>query len=196
MKKILLIIFSILIINSAYGKTNSGSKTKINNLKNNITDIKKEESSPLLIPIKKNGLWGYSDINGNIVIEPKYREGDSFKEGLAVIKDFNEEKAVNKYGVINIKGDSVIKPEYDYIKGYKNGFTVVKQGEKYGVLNKVGNIVIPILYDELSDFSENLSFFKSEGKYGYINNNGKVKIKPIFDRGFRGPVRGWGEGQR
>ena len=56
-------------------------------------------------------LWGYMDERGKVVINPKFREADSFSEGVAkVIQPDNEKGAC---GYIDRNGTFVIPPIYD-----------------------------------------------------------------------------------
>ena len=60
--------------------------------------------------VKKDGLCGYIDENGTIVIPPQFEKADMFRGGMAVVKQNG------KYGCINIRGEFVIPPEYDRIE--------------------------------------------------------------------------------
>ena len=180
----IILILAAIIGTSLYAK----SEKRVKNIENTKSEIKskneEKEIIPVLIPVRRNGMWGFSDTNGKIVIEAKYREVYSFKSGYAVVKDFNEEKMAGKYGVINYKGESVVKADYDFIRELKENIFIVKQGEKYGAVNINGKTIINTVMDEMGDFSEKVAYFKLEGKYGYIGADGKIKIKPMYDKAF------------
>lgn len=58
------------------------------------------------IAVKKDGLWGFSDAFGNVVIEPQYEDAKSFAIGLAPVK-------INgKWGYINLQNEMVIDAQY------------------------------------------------------------------------------------
>ena len=42
-------------------------------------------ASDTLLPVKRDGLYGYADITGNVVIPCQWIEAGSFREGLAQI---------------------------------------------------------------------------------------------------------------
>lgn len=54
-------------------------------------------------------LWGYSDIEGNIKIEPQFKYASNFKRGLASVQTLD-----GKWGYIDNTGEFVIEPKYDY----------------------------------------------------------------------------------
>ena len=44
-----------------------------------------EEESGALYPIRENGLWGYMNRAGEVVIEPQFAEAEPFRGGYAVV---------------------------------------------------------------------------------------------------------------
>ena len=58
------------------------------------------------IAVKKDGLWGFADISGNIVIEPQYEDAKSFALGFAPVK------IDGKWGYINQHNEIVIDAQY------------------------------------------------------------------------------------
>jgi hypothetical protein len=62
----------------------------------------------LLVAAKEKGKkYGYIDVTGNYVIQPRYDEALAFNEGYAVVK------VGDKYGVIDTNGAYVITPRFD-----------------------------------------------------------------------------------
>jgi hypothetical protein len=97
------------------------------------------------IPFVKNGLWGYSDPDGNMVIPPKYDFAGIFEHDVAHVK------LNNKWGVINKRGEEIIPVKYDKIS-FLNTVSapyicmVLSRG-KTGVFDVNGNELIPAIYD-------------------------------------------------
>ena len=60
-------------------------------------------ASDTLLPVKRDGLYGYADITGNVVIPCQWIEAGSFREGLAQI--MNKKR---KIGFIDKEGREVI----------------------------------------------------------------------------------------
>ncbi|UCE55148.1 MAG: WG repeat-containing protein [Desulfobacterales bacterium] len=51
-------------------------------------------------PVKENGLWGYINPSGSVVIKPKFAHGESFKHALARVKVGNLLAYLNKEGTV------------------------------------------------------------------------------------------------
>jgi hypothetical protein len=73
-----------------------------NELKKAMIDKEDDISSDGLILFKKKGLYGYKDINGKIIIKPKFLSAERFKNGKAKVR--------TKFGqhiIINTKGKKI-----------------------------------------------------------------------------------------
>jgi hypothetical protein len=92
-----------------------------------------------LFRIIKNNKTGYSNMNGEIVIQPKFDEALPFKNGYAVIciggkqqkEDEHKKRVGGKWGYINTSGKYVVQPIYESARSVKeNGEAkVMKNGE-------------------------------------------------------------------
>ena len=96
------------------------------------------------------GQYGFIDTEGNVVIEPKYRSADPFKEGLAHVQ------AISGEGFINHEGEEVIPPRYGFVSDFQNGtaFAVTKDQKQIIVIDKNGKEVRKLL-----ESTEELSYF-------------------------------------
>lgn len=141
-----------------------------------------------------NGLYGFLDINGKIVIEPQYINANSFSEGLAVVK--NEDYMD---GYINVSNDLVIEYKF-YIAGdFSEGMAYygIYDGydTKYGYINNKGEIIVEAKYLSAGDFSEGLAPVYDEAfeGWGYINNGGEMVISPRFKTIVGHPISDYGK---
>lgn len=85
----------------------------------------------------RNGKWGWTDLHGNTIVEPRYRNQfhPYFLEGLAQVK------WRGRFGYANQAGDIVIPFKYDWAGGFKDGVATVQlKGEKFHI-NKSGERV-------------------------------------------------------
>ena len=108
------------------------------------------------IPVKKDGLFGFIDENGNWIIPPKYKDVGcdsenhaAFADGLALVQS-NEN---DLFGFIDIKGTWIIEPKFSEALPFApgTGFTAAKgEQEGWGVINKLGNWVIEPRYENCS----------------------------------------------
>ena len=89
--------------------------------------------------VKRNGKYGYININGEEVIPCQYDVASSFSEGLAFVK------RNRKYGYINTEGKEVIPCQYDKATTFFENHAVVSKNSKYHFINKSGQ---EVLYDE------------------------------------------------
>lgn len=156
------------------------------------------------------GLYGYIDIEGQIVIEPRYQYADVFNEGVAVVAESNSKGTF--YGYIDRKGDVVLPFKYDYARAYSEGLAVVSQDGSVLVINKSGDAAFKVPEGSMvGDYSNGLAPVyplkdadESETLSGYMDRNGKLVIDlPIikgmsFEDGLaqvflsKDGKRGWG----
>ena len=147
------------------------------------------------LAIKKNGLWGFIDYNGEEIIKPQYYDVFSFKNGYACVKQND------KWGFINKKNEVVIPFEYDIpkycIKGDNpakyliggscftnhNGkfLAEVAKGDKWGIIDLNNNVVLPFKYDWLCLTSGNYIAAKLNDKWGFIDINDNIIVPFIYD---------------
>ncbi len=127
------------------------------------------------IRVNVNGLYGFADTDGNIVIQPQYRATSTFNEGLAVVAVDIDSNACF-YGYIDTKGSFVIPAKYQYANYFLNGYAVVQDYERFGIIDRRGREVVPIKYEFITpvdangnyvvrdlDGSEKLAMFSIQG---------------------------------
>lgn len=133
-----------------------------------------------LFIISKNNSEGFIDINGNIIIQPKYNIRFPFYDDLAHIK------VNNKYGFIDTRGMIVIPPKFISTGVFHEGLCNVEYFDsfkKVGYINKKGSIVIS--FDKslvLGDFQDGLaSIFDPSVREGYyIDTKGTIVIRDNY----------------
>jgi len=88
-------------------------------------DDDKEDRDTLYV-FEQNGLWGYKDAAGNVIIEPQFAVANIFSEGLAFIVGTNPEER----GYIDLSGNLVIPlPEGRFPSGFSQGFAQIVMRE-------------------------------------------------------------------
>lgn len=144
-----------------------------------------------LFPIRDNtsGKWGYMDLGGKMVIEPKFGEAEPYNEdNVAVVYD----SELKLYGIIDSDGNYKIEPTFDKIKLYGNEIALVmnKKEDKYAAyfVDIQGNR----LSDERYDIDVNnhavdgcIPVKNLQGFCGYINRDmsplTELKYKDAYD---------------
>ena len=59
-------------------------------------------------PFRKNGLWGFLNMNGDAVIAPTFREVEFFAEGLSACQNRD-----SRWGIIDYKGKWIVEPTFE-----------------------------------------------------------------------------------
>lgn len=144
-----------------------------------------------MVPVYKNGKFGYMDKLGKVTIPYLYESAGDFNDGLAVVSKNN------KYGAIDQKGKTVVPFKYNWLDDYSEGLATYGTGDisspeetKIGFIDKAGNIVIKAKWGNAIRFSEGLAAVKSgnnysdTGKWGVIDKSGKVIVSPKYDLAF------------
>lgn len=172
-------------------------------------NIELELSQIKFYPFKSNGLWGYINREGQVLIEPQFSYADRFSEGKAAVgkgeligyinkkgdqvipykltdaSTFKNGKAVVEtdkgYGIIDYRNEFLLKPVYEEIGEYNSGLAYVFNGDKYGYVNEGCELSIPFMYSEAYDFKEGYAIVKVNGKWGIINTRNEFVIEAVFD---------------
>lgn len=141
-----------------------------------LSGLGRQADSNALFLIHRNGLWGYSDRNGMVVIKPQFAMGGFFDHGTAEVwRNDNGQKHL-----IDARGN-VIKDRNFASDHFSEGLIPVKIEDKYGYEDEHGKMVIFHRFEYAGDFSEGLAAVKIGDKWGYINPEGNFVIKPQFD---------------
>lgn len=147
-----------------------------------------------------NGLYGYVDTMGNLVIPCKWRVAGDFSESLALVKEQDECCFIDKNGNTVITCDQSIDPSV-LCSGFHEGLAVIRQNEKYGFMDKSGSIVIPCKWEYATNFDEGMASVQNDQeKYGCIDTKGRLVIPCQYDEeicfyeGLATIYREWREG--
>jgi hypothetical protein len=132
---------------------------------------------------EETGKWGFVDISGKVIIEPKFESRPGyFKEGVALI-----EKATG-YDYINLNGDT-LGYNFQTATPFEEGMALVtiEDGNRCFIKNDfsdafcINNLKQEVITCGL--FSEGLAKFQSENnKWGYLNTSGEVVIEPVYTK--------------
>ena len=147
-----------------------------------------------LADIRIDGLWGFIDYDGNMIIEPQFEGTSMFRNGFARFHIFNE-NTVEAMGLIDRYGNIVVPPIYGSIRNFSEGLAAVRVGTwetgLYGFIDREGNLVIEPQFDSLdyyfsgqSEFSEGRVVMLLDGKYGAIDRYGNVIVPFIHEEMF------------
>ncbi|WP_338763439.1 WG repeat-containing protein [Bernardetia sp. ABR2-2B] len=129
-----------------------------------------------LFKITQNNKIGFIDIDGNIVIPPKFIQAGNFSNQLA------EARIKGLYGYINKKGAFEIKPQFEFALPFNEERAVVYQDARPLVIDKKGKIIIDNPnFAHISNFENNLALITtSTGKKGFVDTKGDLVIDTVF----------------
>ena len=136
------------------------------------------------VRVKGSKLWGYADLDGEVIIEPAFKLAYEFSEnGRALVfpkKSFELIDIQGKEMDVEVEKLKVITDPWSGIpEGYTDGLLCIKQNNKWGALNSDGKIVIPAKYDNLTIFSDGFAIAGTDQQFIVINKSGQET--PIVD---------------
>jgi hypothetical protein len=95
-----------------------------------------------------DGRRGIMDLDGRIILAPKYRTIGEFHEGAAWMS------SSGSYGFLFPNGQELIAPFYEDARSFSGGVAPVKLGGKWGFVNKALTFEIPLQFDFALAFGE------------------------------------------
>lgn len=158
-----------------------------------------------LLPVEKEGKWGYLDIknNWNKIITCQYDVAYNFSNYFDIKAGIAQVQLNGKWGYINYLGQDIIPFKYEDFKSinsneglmssiisdlskssinFIHGFISAKFNGKWGVIDSIGNTIIPFKYDEIS-FNNNTDDYiivKLNNKVGWLDRKTYKEIIPCL----------------
>lgn len=128
--------------------------------------------------IREDGLYGYKDKNGTVVIKPAYKDVAYFAEGMAAVAI-----AKDQWGYINKKGEIIIKPAYVSAGRFSEGVAIVCTGRNltdpdkfYGAIDKTGKTILPFEKRKMQQFKDGKVLAEKDGFQYYLYKNGETTL--------------------
>jgi len=108
------------------------------------------ETDETLYRIKSNGLYGFIDKQGTIVISPRYTGVRQLNDGLIAVQT----GTANKWGYIDRSGKFVIWPRFRQAYDFSEGLAAVsvEPNGNVGYIDKSGKLVIPSVFQSGDPF--------------------------------------------
>jgi len=138
-------------------------------------DLNKYFEQEKLMPVERNGYYGYVDRNGTEVIPCIYDYAEIFSEGLAYVR--KDGRGL----IINTKNETVgTLPEGYQGWFFSEGLIMVTDTsvfpEMYGYCDAYGNIVIKPQYLAGSEFTGGVAIVRDWSGTGVVDRNNKVIV--------------------
>ncbi len=130
------------------------------------------QAQQILIPFNKDGIFGYVNEHGLVVLSPSFESADVFVGGVGVVKQNG------KYGTIDEKGNWIVKPAYDDIwVNARDSVLTVRRGNSKGFLRLNGQAITPVKYYSVDGFSWGVArVFQFTSHPQAVNKEGKELI--------------------
>ncbi|WP_462247336.1 WG repeat-containing protein [Ekhidna sp.] len=126
--------------------------------------------------VKKEGRYGFVDLQGRLRISNRYDNARPFHEGLAPIK------LRGKWGFINKEEQIKIQPYYQHVTAFKDGRAIVKLGDKYGLIDENGNEVLELNWKSILRLETGSYLVQDiDERYGLVDASGGFIFRPSFD---------------
>jgi hypothetical protein len=151
----------------------------------------------------KDGLWGFLNLDGDILVDFQHDNAWKFGEGLAPVgkrvgsenPDQYSEDDTGLYdvGYIDSSGQLVIKQTFSQAYPFREGLACINAQSheelqnrdsswgEFGFINKAGEIVIAPVFDEARSFYQGLAAVGKNDKWGYVNKEGELVVGFKYD---------------
>ena len=147
-----------------------------------------------LAPVKKNGLWGYINTKGVVVIPFQFRSAKPFSDNPELAPVEKVDAGEKAWGYIDLKGNWIIPPSYYNATPFYDGVaevatekfkykSVSKRYDKFFLTKDKKYIYHNGLYSYFAGpgrFSEGLMPSCKDGKWGFKDNSDKWIIEPKY----------------
>jgi hypothetical protein len=138
-------------------------------------------SKRLLLPYQENGLWGFADTSGAVVIPAKYEKADAFWENQLTVVKTGE-----GFGLLNKNGVEVVKPlQPNPIIDCGCGVYGIEQTSGFALINKEGKRIDKGQVQKvMRDCHEDRLAVKIGKTWGYIDSKGKNVVPADMEQVF------------
>jgi hypothetical protein len=121
------------------------------------------------------GKIGWLRPDGSFAIEPRFRSGAGFSEGLALVSEEGEWD----YGFIDESGDLVIPHRFFTANGFKQGRAVAQmENAERGFIDRSGEWACEPKYSHAESFAEHRAVVGKGDLRGYIDLDGREVVSP------------------
>ncbi len=138
-----------------------------------------------LLPVANNNKFMFVNLDGEIIINPQFKEASMFREGVALVQQSGDKKL---WGFIDENGSYVINPTYQNATTFNSGLAwCVSANSAPTAIDKKGEIKFALKQaNKVKVFSEGLSAFSVDSDkgeiWGFVDDKGNVVINPQFKR--------------
>jgi tetratricopeptide (TPR) repeat protein len=126
-------------------------------------------------------LWGFTDADGETLVEAKYADIQPFRDGAAWVRrpDFET------WELIDVAGATLIPPTAGYlgVSSFSGGLAWVSRDGNGGwiAVDKTNNVTISTGFEDVRPFRRGLAAVRRGGRWGAVDGVGRVVVPFTFD---------------
>lgn len=142
-------------------------------------------ADPELFPIPQDGLWGFIDRSGRVVIEPRFEKTFTLDSNCRPFSDGLQPVRVgNAWGYVDARGTLAIPARFDSVSCFSEGLAAARPlsepgkpvAVQFGYIDRRGTWVIRPAFDDAQPFSQGLAAVNVDHHYGYVDRRGRLAI--------------------
>lgn len=120
-----------------------------------------------LIETEYDGFWGFVNTKGDVIVDFKWDEVNTFHYGLAPVKKDN------LWGVIDNSGNLIVDIQYQDVKVFEEGYAAVQKNDLWGFIDTAGKVVCEPKWTNLLIWNSNP---QETGYYSKTIHNNKIVV--------------------
>lgn len=132
------------------------------------------------ILVQKGAFYGYTDLDGEVVIPIQYLAAGNFSEGCAAVT-VPLDSFFSACTFIDTLGHQLFPPRFESVSAFAYGLAMVMQYQRWGLIDHTGNIVLPTVYDYIVGLADTLFFASSDEALALFDARMKPLTKYIYN---------------
>ncbi|MFF5216205.1 WG repeat-containing protein [Micromonospora sp. NPDC000442] len=142
-------------------------------------EVLERDRAPVPAPDGGQGLWGYADADGDMVVPARYAEAQPFRDGLAWVRGPQSDR----WSLINLAGETVLGPTYLAARPFSDGLAwVVRDESGWHAVDTTGEVAVPPGFADVRPFHKGVAVVRREG-WGAVDRTGRIVV-PTRYHGF------------
>lgn len=130
-----------------------------------------------MYPVRIDGMWGYADPDGKILVNPVFDNAYDFADGMAPVC------IDGRWGYIDENREIAIRPAFDGAMPFSEGLASVRIGDRWTIVDRRG---VPVSENAIfesapAEFHYSRAIVHINGHFGYINRSGEQCIPAIYE---------------